>query len=271
MMNAWNQRVRRDGIVLKEISIPVRASDAEIVSRYKAAMTPRTKAMEIMHISFLTGQIFPVAEVVALGRTQGIPVLIDGAHAYGHFPFTRDSLGADYYGTSLHKWLHAPIGTGFLYVRRDKIEKLWPLMAANADQTANIRKYEEIGTHPAANHNAIAIALAFQRSIGIDRKVARLRYLTQRWAKPLQSVSDRVKIHTPIESTRAAAIALVEVEGIDVGKLRGWLWGNHRIITTVIQHADFRGLRVTPSIYTNVDEVDRFAELVTRAIRTGIA
>ncbi len=140
-----------------------------------------------MHISFMTGYIAPVREIVELAKPKGIQVFVDGAHAFAHFPFTRDELGADYYGTSLHKWLHAPIGTGFLYVRRDKIKSLWPLMAAAVEQDDNIRKYEEIGTHPAANHNAIAVAIAFNRGIGMDRKIARLRYP----ARPLGEAAAR--------------------------------------------------------------------------------
>lgn len=271
MLTTWEQRERRDGIVLKRITAPVNASDAEIVRRYREAITPRTKAIEVMHISFLTGQIFPVAEIVRLGREKGIPVFVDGAHAYAHFPFTRDSLGCDYYGTSLHKWLHAPIGTGFLYVRRERIPGLWPLMGADKSQDANIRKYEEIGTHPAANHNAIGLALAFHRSIGAERKWRRLRWLTQRWATPLRQQTPRVKLHTPIDDERSGAIALVQVEGLDTGKLREWLWGRHRIFTVLIKHPDFEGLRVTPSIYTTRDEVDRFAELMGLAARKGIS
>jgi selenocysteine lyase/cysteine desulfurase len=271
MITTWEQRERREGIVLKRITIPVKATDAEIVARYRAAITPRTKAIEVMHISYLTGQIFPVAEIVKLGRERNIPVFVDGAHAYAHFPFTRDSLGCDYYGTSLHKWIHAPVGSGFLYVRRDKIPGLWPLMGADKSQDANIRKYEEIGTHPAANHNAVGLALAFHRSIGAERKWRRLRWLTHRWADPLRQSSDRVKIHTPIDDERSGAIALVQVDGLDSAKLREWLWGKHKVFTVLIKHPDFEGLRVTPSIYTSRDEVDRFASLMTLAIRRGLS
>ena len=137
-----------------------------------------------MHISFQTGYIAPVREIVELAKPKGIQVFVDGAHAFAHFPFTRDELGCDYYGTSLHKWLHAPIGTGFLYVRRDRIKSLWPLMAGGIEQEGDIRKYEEIGTHPAANHNAISVAVAFNRGIGAERKIARLRYL-RRLSGPL--------------------------------------------------------------------------------------
>ena len=145
--------------------------------------------IEVTHITNLTGQIMPVKEIVEMARPRGIEVFVDGAHAYAHFPFSNRDLGCDYYGTSLHKWLLAPIGTGFLYVAKARQKGLWPLMAAPASMDDNIRKYEEIGTHPAANHNAIAAALAFHRAIGAERKIARLRFLRDRWAKRVQSES----------------------------------------------------------------------------------
>ena len=164
MLTTWDQRARREGIVVKSVSFKVPPpSDAYLVDRFREAITPRTRVIEVTHITNLTGQIMPVRDIVRMAREKGIEVFVDGAHAFAHFPFTRDDLECDYYGTSLHKWLHAPIGTGFLYVRRDRITTLWPLMAAGASQAANIRKYEEIGTHPAANHNAVAVAIAFNR------------------------------------------------------------------------------------------------------------
>jgi isopenicillin-N epimerase len=271
MITTWEQRARREGIVIKKISFKVPPpSDAYIVEQFASAITPRTKAIEITHITNLTGQILPVAEVVKMARSKGIEVFVDGAHAFAHFPFTRDELQCDYYGTSLHKWLHAPIGTGFLYVRRDKIKSLWPLMAAPDTMDANIRKYEEIGTHPAANHNAIAVAIAFNRGIGLDRKAARLRFLRDRWAKSLMKASDRVHVLTPLDDTQSCGIGLVHVAGLDTSKLQSWLWGKHRIMTTPILHDEFNGLRITPSIYTTVDEIDRFVETVAGVIKTGL-
>jgi selenocysteine lyase/cysteine desulfurase len=272
MITTWEQRARREGIVVKKVSFKVPPpSDGYIVEQFASAITPRTRAIEITHITNLTGQILPVAEVVTMARAKGIDVFVDGAHAFAHFPFTRDELQCDYYGTSLHKWLHAPIGTGFLYVRRDKIKSLWPLMAAPPEMDANIRKYEEIGTHPAANHNAIAVAIAFNRGIGLDRKAARLRYLRDLWAKPLMKESDRVHVLTPLDDTHSCGIGLVHVAGLDTAKLQSWLWAKHRIMTTPILHDEFNGLRITPSIYTTVDEIDRFVETVAKALKTGIA
>ena len=272
MQNAWRQRERRDGIVLKRLKLetPVR-STASYVDQVAAAITPRTKVIEVMHISFQTGYIAPVREIVDLARPKGIQVFVDGAHAFAHFPFTRDDLGADYYGTSLHKWMHAPIGTGFLYVRKERITSVWPLMAGGVEQEGDIRKYEEIGTHPAANHNAISVAVAFNRGIGPDRKIARLRYLRDRWAKQLLAASDRVKMITEIGPTKSGAIGVVAIDGMDLGKLGGWLLSQHRIVTTPMVTDEFHGMRITPNVYTTVDEVDLFADRVTKAIRQGMA
>ncbi len=205
-----------------------------------------------------------------LGREHDIEVFVDGAHAFAHFPFKRDELECDYYATSLHKWLFAPIGTGFLYVRKNKQKKIWPLMAAPPEMDENIRKYEEIGTHPAANHNAIAAAITFNRGIGADRKAARLRYLRDRWAVRLAAADPRVKILTPLNDTESCGIALIHVDGLDTTKLQAYLWDKHRIMTTPIIHPEFNGLRITPSVYTTLDEVDTFSDRMEKTIKGGI-
>jgi isopenicillin-N epimerase len=272
MQNAWTQRQRRDGIVLKRVKIetPVKSTKS-YVDQIAAAITPRTRVIEVMHISFQTGYIAPVREIVELAKPKGIQVFVDGAHAFAHFPFTRDELGCDYYGTSLHKWMHAPIGTGFLYVRREKIKSLWPLMAGSVEQEDNIRKYEEIGTHPAANHNAIAVAIAFNRGIGMERKIARLRYLRDRWAKQVLAASDRATMFTPIGPTMSGAIGVFGIDGMDMGALGGWLLSKHNIVTTPMVTDEFKGMRITPNVYTTVDEVDLFADRVIQAMKRGIA
>ena len=272
MITAWEQRVRRDGIVLKQVSVKLPPPSAEyIVEQFKAAVTPRTRVIEVTHITNLSGQIMPVRALVEWCRPRGIEVFVDGAHAFAHFPFTRDELGCDYYGTSLHKWLLAPIGTGFLYVRKARQKQLWPLMAAPESMDENIRKYEEIGTHPAANHNAISVALAFHQAIGGERKVARLRYLRDRWARRVIRESDRCRVLTPLDGPLGAGIGLVHVEGLDPNRLVGWMMEKHKIVVTPIVHAEFNGLRVTPNVYTTTREVDLFAEKLLAAVREGIS
>ncbi len=271
MITTWEQRARRDGIVLKKLSFKVPPpSDAYLVDLFRNAITPRTKVIEIPHITNLTGQILPVRDIVRMAREKGITTFIDGAHAFAHFPFTRDELDVDYYGTSLHKWLHAPIGTGFLYVRREKIKGLWPMMAAPPEMDSNIRKYEEIGTHPAANHNAITLAAAFNQQMGLERKAARLRFLRDRWAKRVTAESDRIHVLTPLNNTHACGIAMVNIDGIDTPKLQQYLWNKHKVFTVSIVHPEFYGLRVTPSVYTMRDEVDLFADLMLKAAKGGL-
>jgi isopenicillin-N epimerase len=272
MLTSWDQRGRRDGVVLKQISFKVPPPSQDyLVEQYRAGITPRTRVIEVPHITNLTGQIMPVKEIVEMARARNIEVFIDGAHAFAHFPFSNKDLGCDYYGTSLHKWLLAPVGTGFLYVAKAKQKGLWPLMAAPASMDENIRKYEEIGTHPAANHNAISAALAFQRAIGGERKIARLRFLRDRWAKRVMAESDRVRILTPLDSPYAGAICLVHIDGIEPGRMGAWLYDHHKIVCTPITHAEFDGLRITPNVYTTLDEIDTFAEKLLLGIKQGIA
>ena len=273
MLTSWRQRARRDGIVVKEVSFPLAPSNIQnIVDRFAAAITPRTRVMEITHITNLSGQILPVHDIVAMARAKNIEVFVDGAHAFAHFPFKRDELGVDYYGTSLHKGLMAPVGTGFLYVRKDKQGKIWPRMGADPELNANIRKYEQFGTHPAANFNAISTAMTFHRGIGADRKIARLRYLRDRWAKRLlKEGGGRVKILTPLDSPWGGGICMFNVDGIDPVKLGGWLMGNYRVINTPMVNPEFSGIRIVPNVYTTIEEIDRFSELVLKAIKSGIA
>jgi selenocysteine lyase/cysteine desulfurase len=270
MLTTFRQRERREGIVLREISIPVPAENPdEVVRRFEAAITPRTKLILVCHVINLTGQILPVREVVELGRRRGIPVIVDGAHALAHFEFSLAELDCDYYAVSLHKWLCAPHGTGLLYVRREKIEGLWPMQAADERLDGDIRKFEEIGTHPAANYLAIAEALTFHQAIGAARKEARLRYLRDSWARPMLDLPG-VSLHTSLDPRFSCGFANVEIEGIEPGALTSWLWREHRIIVTPIVHPEFRGIRVSSSVYTTPEEIERFVDAMTRAARRGI-
>lgn len=266
MINTFKQRERREGIKLKQISIPVPAeNDAEIVRRFEEAITPKTKLILMCHIINLTGQILPVKKVVQMARTKDIPVIVDGAHAYAHFDFKHEDLDCDYYTSSLHKWLFAPHGTGLLYVKKSKIKDLWPLMAAAESQDNDIRKFEEIGTHPAANYLAIGEALTFHEGIGSKRKEARLKYLNDLWIDDIVD-GNKVVLHTSRDPKYACGIATVEIKGMEPGKLNSNLWNEHRIITTPIVHDQFRGIRVTPNVYTTREEIARFTDAMKQQI-----
>lgn len=272
MITTFKQRERREGIVLRQIKIPTPAEDpAEIVRLFRQGMTPRTKLILMSHVVFLTGQILPVRDVVAAARERGIPVIVDGAHAFAQMEFKLSDLACDYYGVSLHKWLHAPHGTGMLYVRREKIKGLWPMMAADPKLDEDIRKFEEIGTHPAAGFLAVAEALTFYEGIGASRKEARLRFLRDLWAKRLLAhPSGRVRMMTSLKPEFSCGIGTVRVDGLDSDKLRAWLLEKKRILTTAIKHDEVEGLRVTASVYTTPEEVERFCEAVEWAIEKGL-
>lgn len=270
MITTFLQRERREGIVLRRFSIPIPAEDPdEIVSLFERNITPKTKLILMCHMINITGQILPVRAVVEMARSRGIPVIVDGAHALAHFDFKISELDCDYYATSLHKWLFAPHGTGLLYVRKDKIRELWPLMAATEKMDEDIRKFEEIGTHPAANYLAIAEALSFHQGIGGKRKQARLVYLRDYWAKRLLE-HRRVRLHTSLKPGFACGIATVEIEGVEPGALDAWLWEKHRILATPIVHQEFRGIRVSPSVYTTLQELDRFCDAMEQVIQHGL-
>ncbi len=270
MINTFLQREDREGVKLVQFSIPVPCEDpAEIVGRFEQHITPRTRLILMCHIINLTGQILPVKDVVRMARKRGIPVIVDGAHSFAHWPFAQRDLDCDYYASSLHKWLFAPHGTGLLYVRKDKIEKLWPLMAAPEEMSADIRKFEEIGTHPAANYLAIGEALTFHEGLGPARKAARLRFLRDYWASRLLE-HDRVRLHTSLKPGFSCGIATVEIDGIDSGELNSYLWREHRIIATPIKHDEFEGVRVSPSVYTTLEELDRFVDAMEAVIENGL-
>ncbi len=270
MLDTWDQRVARDRITVKKISFPVPPpSLAEVTRRFEAAITPRTKVLHLSHITNLTGQILPVRDICRMARARGITTIVDGAHAYGHFPFTVADLECDYYGTSLHKWLLAPVGTGFLYVRRPLIKGHWALTPASGRLADDIRKFEEVGTHPAANHLAIAEALVFQQTIGIERKAARLRYLRRRWSDRLRP-NTRFHLLTSDDPAQAGAIGTVGIDGVDPARLAAHLWDKQRIIVTPIKHAEFEGVRVTPNLYTTLDEVDTFAAAMEQIAGKGL-
>jgi isopenicillin-N epimerase len=270
MITTWQQRERRDGIVLRQIpfAVPTKSLDY-LYDVIEQGITPRTRVIHICHITNRSGQIFPIKRICRMARSRGIEVVIDGAHAFGQFPYTRDDLECDYYGTSLHKWILAPVGTGFLYVRKEKIPRIWPLMAAPASSDNNIRKFEEIGTHPASQRCAITEALTFHESIGVERKAERLRYLRKRWQNRLRDLPG-VKLFTSDDPEMACGIGMFGVDGIDPGKLSAHLWEKYKILTVpIVTEKEYGGVRITPNVYTTIAEMDIFCEVMEKIIRRG--
>jgi len=268
MLTAWEQRSRRDGIIIKKIPIAIPVMNPnDIVEAFKKNITKKTKVIHVSHVAFCSGQIFPVREICLLAKENGIECIVDGAHSFAHFPFTQKDLQCDYFGTSLHKWLYAPVGNGMLYIAKDKIPNIWPLMAAGIDLNDSIKKFEEIGTHPAALHNAVTEAIAFNERVGLERKAARLRALQMRWINVIKD-DPRVSFMTNInDSTQWCGLMVFRFQGFDHAKIGEYLFNTHRIITTPIKYANIDGIRITPNIYISDSEIDYFAEILLSILR----
>ncbi len=277
MLTTWDQRMRRQGIKVTRLQFQVPATQDQLYRMFVEAVTPRTKVFHFCHVTNLTAQMFPVRRLSQFARSKGIVTIVDGAHALGQFPFKLRDLECDAYGVSLHKWLMAPIGNGCLYVRKDMIPKFWPLQAAPEQQDGDIRKFEAIGTHPWGIRAALGEALAFHQAIGGERKAARLRYLTLRWANALKAHT-RVKVLTNLgEPAEAWGVAAVHIEGIDVRDLARFLTSKYRIVVVPLvggappnQVYDYQALRVSPNVYTTLEEIDTFVEGMEDAVKNGV-
>jgi selenocysteine lyase/cysteine desulfurase len=271
MISAWRQRERRDGVVLRTISFPSPPpSGNDLVARFERALTPRTKVVHISHVTFTTGLIFPVRQICQLARQRGAEVVVNGGHSFAQFPFTRDALDCDYFGTSLHKWLSAPVGTGFLYVRKAKIPRIWSLFASAPELSDNIRKFESIGTFPVHIRNPITEAVDFWEGIGPERKAARLRFLRRRWVNAVRDLPG-VRILTPDDDAQSCALGAMSLDGVAGPALTDHLMRAHRIhVRPRVVPNEFSAIRITPNVYTTLEEVDAFARAIADAATSGL-
>jgi selenocysteine lyase/cysteine desulfurase len=258
MLDMFKQQARRYGIINKVISVPNHPkSDEEIVQLYEQAITPKTRLLMVCHVINITGQILPVQKIAQMAHRHGVEVLVDGAHAIGHIDFKISDLGCDYYGSSLHKWLGSPLGAGLLYVKKEKIKNLWPLFADPNFGDDDIRKLNHTGTHPVHTDLAIADAIRFHQEIGIERKEARLRYLQNYWTSKVRA-NPRILVNTPAEAARSCGIANVGIKGMTPANLSKTLLEKYKIWTVAIDYANVQGVRVTPHLYTSLQELDTF-------------
>ncbi|GAB2664034.1 aminotransferase class V-fold PLP-dependent enzyme [Flavihumibacter cheonanensis] len=268
MINAWKQREKRDGIKLVWINLDLPSEDNDyLTQKYVKAFTNRTRVVHITHIINWNGQILPVRTIAGQARARGIEVLVDGAHSFAHFQFRIDELGADYFGTSLHKWLSACIGTGFLYVRKEKIENLYPLFGAPAGQETNIRKFENLGTRPFFIEQAIGKAIEFQEMIGSERKEKRLHYLKNYWMEKVEKIPG-VELGTSLKPGFACAIGLVAVKNRKPAELDQFLFNKYKIHTVGIEWENIKGVRITPHVYTTTRQLDTLVQAITEFAKT---
>ena len=264
MQEMFKLTAKRRGIVNKIISVPNHPkNDEEIVSLYEQQITKKTKLIMVSHMINITGQILPVKKICEMAHSYNIDVLVDGAHCVGHIDVDIKDLNCDYYGSSLHKWLSAPLGTGLLFVKKEKISKIEPILAGHVHQRDNIMRLNHIGTHPVHSDLAINDALDYLNSIGLKRKENRLRYLQRYWSDKLRS-NRNIIINTPLENFRSCGIANIGVKNKTPDELSKILFKEYGIFTVAIDYANVKGCRITPNIYTNEKELDYFVESIIK-------
>jgi hypothetical protein len=269
MINAWKQRAQRDGIVYNQISFkfPIE-NDEEIVASFEKAITPKTKIIHITHIINWIGQILPVKKITDMAKKHGIETIVDGAHSFGLLDYKIPDLGCDYFGTSLHKFLSAPIGSGMLWIKKEKIEKIWPLVCNDKPNGTDIRKFETLGTRSFPIEQGIGEAVNFQNGIGSKRKEERIRYLKNYWASRVQTIP-KVKIHTSFKDEYACAICGVSVDGMTPGELDSALFGNYKIHTVGIVWENISCVRITPHVYTRIQDLDKLVMAIDTIAKKG--
>jgi selenocysteine lyase/cysteine desulfurase len=263
MIQAWRQRALREGIVYTQLSFkfPIE-NDEEIVAAFEKAIGPKTKIIYITHIINWIGQILPVKKIATMAKAHGLEVIVDGAHSFGLLDYKIPDLNCDYFGTSLHKFLSAPIGSGMLWISKDKISKIWPLTCNSEPRGPDIRKFETLGTRSFPIEQGIGEAVNFQLAIGNKRKEDRIRYLKDYWAKKVVQVP-KVKIHTSFKPEYACAICGVTVDGMTPGELDGALLNTYKIHTVGIVWENISCVRITPHVYTRLQDLDKLVFAIT--------
>ncbi|HRG25650.1 MAG TPA: aminotransferase class V-fold PLP-dependent enzyme [Chitinophagaceae bacterium] len=268
MINAYKQRELRDGIKMVWINLELPSEDENyLVSQFVNAFTSKTKVVHITHIINWNGQILPVKKIAQEAHKRGIEVVVDGAHSFAHFDFKVPDLDADYYAGSLHKWLYAPIGSGVLYVRKEKIKNVYPMFAVDNPLKEDIRKFEALGTRPFFIEQAIGKAIEFHEMIGAERKEKRLHYLKNYWMEKVKGLPG-VKLNTSLNPKWGCAIGNVGVEGRKPGELDSFLMDKYKVHTVAIEWENIKGVRVTPNVYTTTKQLDVLVEGITAFLAT---
>ncbi|MDJ1500778.1 aminotransferase class V-fold PLP-dependent enzyme [Xanthocytophaga agilis] len=271
MIQAWKQREIRDEIKLKWINLdlPIE-SDEVFVQKFTEQFTAKTKVVYITHMINWTGQILPVRKIADVAHARGIEVVVDAAHTFAHLDYKLPDLGADYAGTSLHKWLCAPFGSGMLYVKKEKVKGLYPLFPNVDPRIDDIRKFEVLGTRSFAIEQAIGQAINFQNAIGTKRKEERLRYLKNYWCDKVKDLP-RIKLNTSLKPEYSCALANFTVEGMEPGAIESFLFNKYKIHTSPIVWENIKGVRVTPHVYTTLKDLDRLVEAITYLSKNKIS
>jgi selenocysteine lyase/cysteine desulfurase len=264
MILTWKQKEIREGIKINWIDFKLPIEDENfIVNAYLESTTSKTRIWHISHMINWTGQILPVKRLCEEARKRNIISIVDGAQTFGQLDFKISDINPDYFGTSLHKWLGAPFGTGVLYVKKENIPGLWPLFSNAAPQSDDIRKFEALGTRSVPSEQAISHAVEFHNAIGGKRKEERLRFLKNYWCEKVVK-HPRIKLHVSLKPEFACAIGSFSIEGIDAPTVVVRLARDYHINSARVVWDTIDCVRISPNIYTSTKDLDRFVEAILK-------
>jgi selenocysteine lyase/cysteine desulfurase len=258
----WELLAKRKGTTLHqaEIKFPVESPE-QVVGAFEDAIKLETRVMSFPHISSEQGMILPVRQLCTLAREHGILSIIDGAQATGHIPIDVKEIGCDAYYSSPHKWLMAPAGNGFLYVKETIIDDVWTTLASSQwdNHEDNGFRLGQRGTGNPALLNGLEVALDLHFEIGPGRVYRRIKELGDRLRQGLIRM-DGTEIVTPVHSEMCAGLTTFKVGGVEDRELQDELWRRGRIQPRALRGG--RGVRYSTHIYNSEDEIDRTLQII---------
>lgn len=264
-ISPWRLLAKRRRIVVKELPLePALAQGPDaVVALFEAAMTPRTKVVMFSHITTGLGARLPARELCALARSRGALSVVDGAQAVGQVQVDLQSLACDAYVGSPHKWMMAPKGTGFLYIRRDVQDRFWTTLASYQwDNYADgAFRFMQYGTGSVPVVEGLVAALQFIERIGMPRIERWDANLTKRLREGLRAIP-KVRVASPADPGLTAAITTFRVEGVKAKALQDALWEKR---VRVRAQNDERGVRLSAHLYVSPADIDTVLD-VTRQV-----
>lgn len=267
---AWLQREQREGIKVVCVDFDLLDSDDAVFKAYEEAITPRTRVMQLTHMFHWNGRVIPVKRLCLLARAHDIATVVDGAQTFAQMPVSFRDLDCDFFITSLHKWLGAPVGNGMLIVKQSRIDSTWPLLAPFDPPPLRIDKFDHwnLGTYNSAVQAGIEPAIRFHQEIGVQKIHQRLQELTRHWVDLARNIPG-FRLHTPLDTDDLGAVSLFSIDGQDARKIEQALRQTHEIHVKyrTVQHLS--GIRVSPHIYMQKSELDRFVEALAHVVRQG--
>jgi selenocysteine lyase/cysteine desulfurase len=261
---AWTVRAKRDRLIVRSLPVPVPATSADaLAAAFEKAIGPRTRVIAITHVTNTVGLRYPAAQIAELAKRRGIWMHLDGAQTFGALDVDLRAIGCDSYSASAHKWAMGPLEAGVLYIRSDRIARLWPsiVTAGWSEELKGARKFEVFGQRDDPRRVAFDAAVDFLNLVGMKDVEARVLALAGHLKRRLAEIPG-VQLRTNLEPELSGGVVKCKLVKVDTRRAYDTLWTKHRIAIAMTASGDAEGLRFCPHIYNSIDQLDRAAAAV---------